>query len=64
MGSTLKENIILNKEFDENKFKEILKVTKLDELIKNLPEEKPYSLIKSKFKWWTDTKNFNCQSFI
>ena len=39
MESTLKENIILNKEFDENKFKEILKVTKLDELIKNLPEK-------------------------
>ena len=39
METTLKENIVLNKEFDEDKFNETLKVTKLDELIKNLPEK-------------------------
>ncbi len=39
MESTLKENIILNKTYDLKKFNEILKITKLDELLKNLPEK-------------------------
>ena len=38
MEATLKENIILNKDFNEEKFDEILKLTKLDELVKNLPQ--------------------------
>ncbi|WP_440652105.1 ATP-binding cassette domain-containing protein [Candidatus Pelagibacter sp. HIMB1542] len=39
MESTLKENIILNKDYNEEKFQRILKLAKLDELIKNLPEK-------------------------
>ena len=39
METTLKQNIILDKPYDNKKFIEILKLTKLDELLKNLPEK-------------------------